>query len=245
MPREILLETPDYTVALFAAEIPVRGEGFLVVRRCCAGALESALSAGVERLRGLGASVITAANQSEEEPFLGDLMFVGPYILRHRHTLEIMELPLGVRPPCPAAPPLSMEPLSTENADAFIALNNSAMCDAPNATTYTREDTGAMLDGTSPLLGLVFRLDGTPVAMGELNRASGDGPEIAAVAVAREYRRQGVSRRAVSMMLELLAQLGFERATLKVSTANPTAKLLYLDMGFRTVGEFSKWYNIE
>lgn len=243
MPEKLTIETPEYALELFAGEIPVRGEGFLVLRRCDGGREAAALDAGVDKLRELGATRITAASRCPDFPFSGCGITVGGHRLRYFHTLEIMEVPLGGWRNAPDLCPLVMEPLSPANAGEFIYLNNNAMCDAPNATTYAMCDAEEMMGPDTPLCGVVFRLAGDAAAMGEL--MPGDVPEAAALAVDRGFRGRGVGRQALTMMLRFFEAQGYAKAMLKVSTANPGAARLYRDMGFVKTGDYSTWYTIE
>lgn len=71
---------------------------------------------------------------------------------------------------------------------------------------------------------------------------AGEG-ELLKIAVAREYRRQGVAGQLVAQSLRHLAEQGVGRCFLELRAANIPALALYERFGFRRVGLRKKYYD--
>ncbi len=64
-----------------------------------------------------------------------------------------------------------------------------------------------------------------------------DGPEIARVVIAKEYRGKGLSYKMVSEIEKILCDRGMKSIHLSVAKANIPAYKTYIKAGFKTVGE--------
>lgn len=242
MEQQKTLEGDGFRLTLYPKEIPARGEAFLAVEKCAPSAWDNALAQGVQMLRDAGARRVLATSRTGESPFVGARVHIGALVFRFRHAMDLLELPLRDWKPGEVPRRLTQEPLTRENAPAFIDLYNQAMAQVPNIATQG-------LDRLEELLapdrrGFLFRLEEVPAALVELDR-SGGIPLVDALAVAAPLRGMGLGREALETVLELLKEERCPQVRLLVSTANPQAYRLYRQMGFQKLKTYSAWYEVE
>jgi len=73
--------------------------------------------------------------------------------------------------------------------------------------------------------------------------ASGDEADIVNLAVMPEYRRRGIGRALLQMLLWHLRQAGVKSSFLEVRSSNEKAKELYISEGFSEIGVRRNYYN--
>lgn len=69
-----------------------------------------------------------------------------------------------------------------------------------------------------------------------------DEAHITNIAVAKEWRGQGIGRRLTAELMQYASNLGVVYATLEVRRTNETAKKLYQSLGFEYVGVRKRYY---
>jgi ribosomal-protein-alanine acetyltransferase len=94
-----------------------------------------------------------------------------------------------------------------------------------------------LLDGVALVASSEGRLVGYVFA-----RAAADEGEILNLAVRDGSRRQGVGRRLVTAVLEVLCARGVERVILEVRESNVAARAFYRELGFRKLGSRPRYY---
>lgn len=85
-------------------------------------------------------------------------------------------------------------------------------------------------------------LDGDNVVGTAAAVCSVDEANITNVAVLPEYRRRGIARTLLTLLLDTCRSRGCERAFLEVAVTNTAALQLYRGMGFETVGTRKRFY---
>jgi len=222
---------------MITREIPAKGIAYLILNRCAPEQTAEVLAQAAEQVRAQGAAQILAASTDP----LASLHEgrAGRFQLEHVHDMLILEREL-LEIPAPAGR-LTLEPLSRDRGDLWLALHNASFFPVPNSATYDSGDLEAALsDARSCGFAL---LDGTAVGVFELN-LSAQPPEIEGIALHPSFQGRGLGRELLNLLLEELRQAGYGRCQLIVSTANRSAWTLYQAVGFRQTGVKSRWYRL-
>ncbi|MDD5938443.1 MAG: N-acetyltransferase [Clostridiales bacterium] len=214
-------------------EIPVRGIGYIILRDCPEDRLGEALGKGMEKLKKAGAKQVWAASLPEGEPLHPGP--VGVWRLTHVHDLLTFARPLAGRDR--PAVRLSLRPLKKALDDkCYAELMDRAYRDVPNARTVDP----AGLRIPNHRLGLAW-LGDRFVGAYHLD-LSEKVPEITALAIDPEFRRQGFGQ---ALLLSLMDTLGkAEKCVLTVSSANAPALALLEKAGFAQTGVDSSWFEV-
>ena len=221
-------------IEIIQREIATKGIGYLVLRDCPEDRLGEGLSKGMEKLKKSGAKTVWATSLPEGEPLNPGP--VGVWRLTHVHDMVSMERSLSDRPKAGGDAKLTFRPVKRSTDEKlYLELVNRAYFDVPNAKTLRQTDLRA------PNHRAVLALQGE-TAVGayewDLNEKT---PELVTLAVAPEFRRQGLGRAILRAAME-----GLKTAAcgLTVSTANPTALALYESEGFVQTGVVSSWFEV-
>ncbi len=133
-------------------------------------------------------------------------------------------------------PGLFIEPMTTDHLDAVLAIERAA-----SAHPWTR---GILIDELSNIdtrTYCVGKIDDVVVAFAGALHQVGEA-HITNVAVAQEWRRQGI---ACALMIDLMSAVitkGITAATLEVRTSNVGAQRLYHRFGFVPAGVRPRYY---
>lgn len=223
---------------IITREIPAKGKGYMKIRRCWPDQVDSLIRQGSRSLLLQGATEIYAASMDPAAP-LAEGSGEG-YRLEFRHDMLRLERPLDRTCPLPEGK-LTLEPLSREKVGQWLTLYNECFFDVPNSATFGRNDLErAQAEGSRCGLAL---LDGVPVGVYLLGFQE-DDPEIEGIGLCKDFRGRGLGRELLYSVMALLAQEGFDRAWLSVSTANTQAYPLYQSAGFVQTRLISHWYQV-
>ena len=223
---------------IITREIPAKGKGYILIRKCWPGQVDDALRQGARRLLGEGATAIYAASTDPSAP-----LCEGPgdgYRLEFRHDMLGMERALDDARPRPSGR-LTLEPLTREKGGMWLALLNESFFDVPNSATNDEADLRDFLEG--PYRCGFALLDGVPVGVYETGFKK-EHPEIGSIGLTKDARGKGLGRELLLSVMDMLAGLGCQRAWLQVSTANERAYPLYRSVGFTQVQTLSHWYEV-
>lgn len=223
---------------LITKEIPAKGKGYLILRKCWPDQVCEAVRQGASALLGEGATQIYAASTDPSAPLAGGRG--EGYRLEFRHDMLRLERALDGKRPRPEGR-LQLEELRREKWGAWLALYNETFFDVPNSATYRQSDLQQVLDDGCRC-GFAL-LDGVPVGVYEL-ALDGGTPEIEGVSLVKDCRGRGLGRELLLSVTELLAAMGHGRACLRVSTANAAAYALYRGLGFVQTDLISHWYEV-
>lgn len=69
-----------------------------------------------------------------------------------------------------------------------------------------------------------------------------DEMELLDISIARAYQRKGLGRELLAAAMKLARGLGMRRMLLEVRPSNVAAQALYIDTGFRVIGERKDYY---
>ena len=223
---------------IITRETPAKGKGYMKIRRRWPDQVDSLIRQGSRSLLLQGATEIYAASMDPAAP-LAEGSGEG-YRLEFRHDMLRLERPLDRTCPLPEGK-LTLEPLSREKVGQWLTLYNECFFDVPNSATFGRNDLErAQAEGSRCGLAL---LDGVPVGVYLLGFQE-DDPEIEGIGLCKDFRGRGLGRELLYSVMALLAQEGFDRAWLSVSTANTQAYPLYQSAGFVQTRLISHWYQV-
>lgn len=219
-------------VEIIQREVPTRGIGYIILRDCPEERLGEALGKGMEKMKKAGARTVLAASLPEGAP-----LRTGPcgvWRLSHAHDMVAMEAPLTGR--AKREDKLVLRPLKRASEDKlFLELAARSFDGVPNARTYAAGD----LRRQGYRLGLAYQGEEL-VGLYEVDLTE-KTPEIAALAIAPELRRQGYGRRLLGTLMEGMRA---PTCTLTVSSANLPALELYRSEGFAQTGLVSSWFEV-
>ena len=151
-----------------------------------------------------------------------------------RHAYDMLELRCQ-RADLPAPDrALDLEPLTAENAAAYLEIYNRCFRDLPGAAAYDRADMQRLLGKN---LAFLTKTAGQYAAVAEL--APGG---LAGVAVLPEFRGRGLGR---DLTLAALRRLDARELTLKTASTNVTALQLYRNLGFGRDRVISRWWQLD
>lgn len=224
-------------VAIFK-EVPLKGKGYIYVT-AGENAAGPAVEAATEALLRAGAAelfVRPPCGPCEEQTFAaGRFRFVYDSTLLRMES----ELPPAVSSTNEA---LVFETLSPSNGQAYLALYNVCFHDVPNSATYDESDLQRLHTGTDTVAALV-RINGEPAGIIEVE-ASGEVPSIESLGLLPQARGCGWGRLLLRSVMGRLAERGYGRVSLIVSTANQPAHQLYLSEGFHCTRVVSRWFRL-
>ena len=95
---------------------------------------------------------------------------------------------------------------------------------------------------TNPLSDWLVAIDGDTVAGYVGSQSVLDEADMMNIAVAPEYRRQGIADILISELIQRLTDRGVCMLTLEVRVSNTPAICLYEKLGFQTVGKRPNYY---
>ena len=130
-----------------------------------------------------------------------------------------------------------MEPLSTANLDAVLAIEEESF-----TSPWTREMYEAELDNPTVTRIFVIRTPERRVAGYCATWFLLPEVHINNLAVRPELRRRGLATLLLGRVLHLALEAGGERATLEVRRSNHAARRLYEGLGFRVRGVRADYY---
>lgn len=213
-------------------EIPLRSIGYLVLRDCPEDRLGEALGRGMERLKKAGAKTVWATSLPEGEPLHSGP--IGVWRLTHVYDTLRMECPLNGRER--PAEKLTLRPLKRSADDkAYVELINRSCADIPTAQTVTAGE----LRQQGRRHGLVYRGEDL---IGCYRLELGEKvPEISALAVAPEFRGQGLGR---LLLQNLLSSLRTPTCALTVPSRSTEAIRLFESEGFIQTGILTSWFEV-
>lgn len=207
-------------------EIPVKGIGYLIVND------PEALKQGVDDLISRGAITIYARGALEEGERDGLEVTYAYDMLMMERELTGLPAPEGK---------LQMKPLTGQEAAAYIEIYNESFRTVPNGATIDRSALDKLL-GTEERAGLVW-LGTRPVGFYDCAMDT-EVPKINALGVIKVMRGKGLGRELLRTVMAKLAEEGYARCKLMVSTANEPAFGLYRAEGFVVSEKVSAWYQV-
>lgn len=219
-------------------EIPAKGKGYILIRKCWPDQVDEAVRQGARKLLGEGVTSIYAASTDPSAP-LCEGAGEG-YRLEFRHDMLGMERALDPGRPRPEGR-LTLEPLTREKGGQFLAIYNASFFDVPNSATYGRDDLAQIL-GPEYRCGFAL-LDGVPVGIYECGFKK-ENPEIGSIGLTKDARGKGLGRELLLSVMDMLSDMGCTRVWLQVSTANESAYPLYRSVGFVQERLLSHWYEV-
>jgi ribosomal-protein-alanine N-acetyltransferase len=132
---------------------------------------------------------------------------------------------------------ITMEPLSSANLDAVLAIEEESF-----TSPWTREMYLAELDNEGVSYCYLARDDaGAALGFCSFWRVL-DELHINNLAVAARYRRRGIGTALLNYVLDEGRRLGARRASLEVRRSNEPARLLYERLGFAVAGVRRAYY---
>lgn len=222
---------------IYAGEITAKGKAYLVIRRCRAGELDELLCRGRQELLGMGAAELFVSSRVPEAP-LSEGAWDG-FSLTHVRDMLWMERDLAQLPQRPER--LTLEPLTREWGGAWLTLHNECFFEMPNSATYGPQDLERALE-EGHRCGFAV-VNGVRAGVYELDLTQ-ELPEIEGIALHKDVRGCGLGRELLWRAMELLAESGFARCKLLVSSDNESAFSLYRRTGFKAAGIQSKWFQM-
>lgn len=219
-------------------EIEPKGKGYLVFRRCPAPELPGALDREAAALFELGARQVYAASTDPDSPLREGA--VGAWNLTYAHDMLGMDRDLGPDRPRPRGR-FSLEPLTREGGAEWLRIYNESFHSVPNSATYGGEALEQIL-GPEYRCGFAL-LEGRRVGIYECGFKK-TFPEIGSIGLDAAHRGQGLGRELLLTVTDFLAELGYRRCWLQVSTANTPAYALYRRVGFTLDRVLSQWFEV-
>lgn len=216
------------------AELAPKGKAYLVLRH---GPLEG-LEAVCCELRGKGARHIFLTSKDMECALVEGA--VAGVTLTYVHTMLGMTRALTPDRPRPEGR-ITLEPLTREKKELYLALYNESFFDVPNSATYD-ENTFEQLMGPEYRCGFAL-LEGTAVGIYELGFKK-QNPEIGSIGLSRAAIGQGLGRELLLTVMDYLAELDCGACWLQVSTGNHRAYPLYRSVGFGQEELLGRWYEV-
>jgi ribosomal-protein-alanine N-acetyltransferase len=128
---------------------------------------------------------------------------------------------------------------ASADLDEVVAIMNAAF-DERFGEAWTRSQCAGIL----PMPGVrlkVARLDSGQAAGFSLHRTIADEAELLLLAVAPQYRRQGIGRMLLDQFMDHALNSGVSRVHLEVREGNP-AVIMYRAAGFSVAGRRRKYY---
>lgn len=140
-------------------------------------------------------------------------------------------------------PGIMLLPLTPALAKDFLEIYNRCFADVPNSVTYTLDDIARILHAPS-FEGGVINCGGKLAGTYEISYEE-EVPEISTFCMDEAFRKRGLGKQALRVVLYKLEQKGFDKARLLVSSANTAAINLYESLGFQMGDVVSAWYHYE
>ena len=128
---------------------------------------------------------------------------------------------------------------ASADLDAVVEIMNAAF-DERFGEAWTRSQCAGILPMPGVRL-IVARLDSGQAAGFSLHRTIADEAELLLLAVAPEYRRQGIGRMLLHQFMDHGRHSGVSRVHLEVREGNP-AVIMYRAAGFSVAGRRRKYY---
>ncbi len=220
-------------IEIIQREIPLRGIGYILLRDCPEERLGEALGKGMEKLKKAGARQVWAASLPEGEPLHPGP--VGVWQLTHVYDLLRMEKPLAE--PVKAEGGLTIRPVKkAADEKLYLELMNRACGGVPGLRLLGPGD----LRVQNHRCAMAWRGE-EPIGGCGLD-LSERVPELTALAIVPEERRQGLGRALLRSALASLNKAPACALTLP-STAEGALALLQAE-GFAQTGVVSSWFEV-
>ena len=223
-------------------EIAPKGKCYIICTAFDAADFDAQMASVLDAARRRGAQWAYFACRDEARRLDADAYPLGGATFRFYTAFDILQKPLSEDEGA-ARPMLRVKRMRRDNAALYIALYNESFFDVPNARTLDAAETDTILAEEGREAGF-FMLGGEPVGVFELDEREGV-PEIAAVAIRPEYRKQGYGAQALHTLEARLAQEGYPAVQLLTAEKNETAYALYLANGYEKKRELSRWFCAE
>ena len=209
--------SPAGTATLILQEIPRSGRAFILLQTIVPEGLQQLTADAKKFCQDCGAKEIFISNAREKLPFSPayDILIL---------TVQKDSLPAGR--------PVTLQPLSQENAELYISIYNRCFEGISHAVSYDRSQI-RRIKAQDQQAFIACSADGSPAGIGELH-----GNELAAVAVLPEYRGMGKA-----LTLSLLALCPGPEIILTVASDNQRALGLYEKLEFHVKEIESRWYH--
>lgn len=221
-------------IEIIQKEVPSRGIGYIILRDCPEDRLGEALGKGMERLKKAGAQRVWATSLPEGEPLHPGP--VGVWRLTHVHDMVMMSCSLGPDRPR-TEERLTLKPAKRSNDEKlYLDLMNRGFQGIPTAKTYTPAD----LKVQNHRCGLAYQ--GEKLVGAYKLDLTEKTPQLAAMTIEPELRRQGLGKKLLLTLLDALPKAA--ACELLVSTLNEEAMKLYEGVGFAQAGVNSSWFEV-
>ena len=206
--------------SLILREIPYSGRAYVMVRAVWRGETAALLEECGQFCRAAGAETVFASDGLEPLPA--------------RHAYDMVELRCR-RADLPVPDRvLPLEPLTADNAAAYLEIYNRCFRDLPGARAYDQTDIRRLLGKN---LAFLVRWQGNYAAVAELAEGG-----LAGAGVLPEFRGQGLGR---ELVLTVLHRLETPEVTLKTASTNAAALSLYRRLGFGQTQITSRWWQLD
>lgn len=216
-------------------EIESKGKGYLLVRRCPVEEMPALIEREVKILRTRGAHRIFVSSVDPNAPIQKDTQeLIG---LVYAHDMLGMKTSLEGR--TKPERQLALSPLTREQGSMWLRLYNESFWSVPNSATYGEEELEQLL--TDQYRCGFALAQGEIVGIYELGFKK-ENPEIGSIGIQSQKRGRGLGRALLLTLMDELAELGYSKCWLQVSTANTNAYQLYQEVGFTLDRILSSWF---
>lgn len=221
-------------------EIPFKQKGYIQIIQSSEELYREAIDAACTGLIQRGAEKVYASciDKSIDVPPAG--FQTANYAFRFEHEMDYLETELADFRLVPVPEGIALQNVTRDNIDDFLRIYNTVFFAVPNAASYTQEDTDHILGESGKSCAGFLMRNGEKVGMYELSFEE-QTPEILAIGLLDDQRGHGLGQQFLASLLDELLRMGYPKAGLRVSTANPTAYGLYLKT-FKKVKTVSRWY---
>lgn len=226
------------TLKIVDAEIVPKGKCYVICTAYDAADFDTAVAGACEYAASKGARSLHLAVQDDSYQLTADAYGICGRQFAFDTSFDILQKTLDEKEPANIL--LRTKRVIAGNAALFCAIYNEVFFYVPNSQTMEDAEICAIIDDDKRDAGFFMR-GGDPVGIFALDYRE-DVPEISAVGIRAEYRRQGYGRRALHTLELRLREEGYDFAQLLVAQSNSKAYALYRSEGYRFTRQLSRWY---
>jgi ribosomal protein S18 acetylase RimI-like enzyme len=222
-------------------EIAYKGKGYIILKKIQPEFCREVIEYAAEQLSAMGAEMIYLTCSDKEVVLSDKVLKTKNFEFRYDSDIDYLERKISSADDFVEYEDLLFKGLSTENGQDFLCTYNECFFEVPNSGTYTDIDIDRLMNDTVHCrAGLILQKDKV-IGIYEISLED-DLPEIASIGIIKEKRGQRLGRKSLNFLIGFLSRSGYKRVCLKISTKNPNAYKLYLQMGFCKKRTLSRWY---